>query len=492
MAKPIKAERLKHAAHSEPLQESLRESIRGGTLKAGDRLPAENELAKEARISVYWVRKAIRNLKKEGLLVSRPKSGVYVASPGEEPPTAEADPSATGFSFCHILHATNCRIEFLVSGWNAHNRADWVGICAEASRRSPDIEVHPCFPANAKEYFDLLKTCDVFLTVPTFVAGDPRCPEIQPLALREIEALPVDGKYRRAVLRAGDALGIPLTGTLLTGLLDPGAVPAAERVALASSQTWEEAFGILADMQRKRPDRIGTNLAGGLTYNGLFNHLVRTAGCLVDVRSGRIRLGDAAFRSSLRQIDAFRNKAFAPGNTFASKYHPDQFYAPLVRTWLYGRNPSLLANGPWLYPVGRNGAHYEEGINVGAINRATSCPEECLEFLRYLASPSVQERLAMRLGEHPLSNEVPDRFAAYPKRWKRHLCLLREQSEVFHEVVPGYSWFVGSILVSVATQFMRGDIPMDVLIERVGTEGKLYLAECAGKAARRQRVSSDI
>jgi DNA-binding GntR family transcriptional regulator len=61
---------------SQALQE-IREAIRKGKLKPGDRL-VEMKLAKEMHISRFPIREALRYLEKEGLVETKPFKGTYV------------------------------------------------------------------------------------------------------------------------------------------------------------------------------------------------------------------------------------------------------------------------------------------------------------------------------------------------------------------------------------------------------------------------------
>ncbi len=56
----------------------IREAIRKGKLKPGDRL-VEMQLAKEMHISRFPIREALRYLEKEGLVATKPFKGTYVA-----------------------------------------------------------------------------------------------------------------------------------------------------------------------------------------------------------------------------------------------------------------------------------------------------------------------------------------------------------------------------------------------------------------------------
>jgi GntR family transcriptional repressor for pyruvate dehydrogenase complex len=73
---PLVAERL-----SDRLAVRLAGHIRGGNLKAGDRLPTEAQLSAEHGVSRATVREAVHQLKSLGLVVSRQGAGVFVAPP---------------------------------------------------------------------------------------------------------------------------------------------------------------------------------------------------------------------------------------------------------------------------------------------------------------------------------------------------------------------------------------------------------------------------
>lgn len=66
---------------NQALQE-IREAIRKGKLKPGDRL-VETQLAEEMHISRFPIREALRYLEKEGLVETKPFKGTYVAQLSE-------------------------------------------------------------------------------------------------------------------------------------------------------------------------------------------------------------------------------------------------------------------------------------------------------------------------------------------------------------------------------------------------------------------------
>ena len=63
------------------IRERLREEITGGTLKRGERLPPEHELAGNFGVSRMTIRESIEDLVDEGLLYRRHGVGTFVAFP---------------------------------------------------------------------------------------------------------------------------------------------------------------------------------------------------------------------------------------------------------------------------------------------------------------------------------------------------------------------------------------------------------------------------
>src|SRR5690242_21771771 len=68
------------------LETSLREAIRGGRLRAGERLPSSRELARELGISRGMVQECYGQLLAEGYLTSRTGSATRVADISGQPP----------------------------------------------------------------------------------------------------------------------------------------------------------------------------------------------------------------------------------------------------------------------------------------------------------------------------------------------------------------------------------------------------------------------
>src|SRR6266702_2385798 len=79
----------KNGLMAEQVVIQVRDMIRQGTLKPGDRLPPERELAKRLGISRASLRHGLRFLAAIGVLTSRHGSGTYIA---EGPPARDSEP----------------------------------------------------------------------------------------------------------------------------------------------------------------------------------------------------------------------------------------------------------------------------------------------------------------------------------------------------------------------------------------------------------------
>ena len=92
---------------SDRLALRLGEQIASGSLRPGDRLPTEQQLASVHGVSRTVVREAVHQLKSRALVRSRQGSGVYVAAPPEHHPLA-FDPSVLG-SVQAVVHVVEVR-----------------------------------------------------------------------------------------------------------------------------------------------------------------------------------------------------------------------------------------------------------------------------------------------------------------------------------------------------------------------------------------------
>src|SRR4029450_11536338 len=81
----------------EQMADTLRAEIREGRYRPGDKLPSERELSEGLGVSKVPARKAIVQLRAEGLVTSRVGYGVFVAEPG--PPRRVSDDILRGEAF---------------------------------------------------------------------------------------------------------------------------------------------------------------------------------------------------------------------------------------------------------------------------------------------------------------------------------------------------------------------------------------------------------
>ena len=68
----------------EQIKQQIKEQVFSGSLKAGDKLPSIRLLAKELQIGVITSKRAYDDLCEEGILVSHPGKGVFVAEINKE------------------------------------------------------------------------------------------------------------------------------------------------------------------------------------------------------------------------------------------------------------------------------------------------------------------------------------------------------------------------------------------------------------------------
>ena len=101
------------ASESGPLYLKLRgrveRAINDGTLAGGDALPSERDIAHLAAVSRVTVRKAVRDLVRDGLLVQRHGSGTFVAKP-------------TGRVEQPLSRLTSFTEDMVRRGWKSHSR----------------------------------------------------------------------------------------------------------------------------------------------------------------------------------------------------------------------------------------------------------------------------------------------------------------------------------------------------------------------------------
>ena len=74
---------------SDVIAERLMQAIQSGALQPGDRLPTEQELAREFQVGRTSVREGLQKLRAHGLIESRKGLGAFVAHPSRQDPLAD-------------------------------------------------------------------------------------------------------------------------------------------------------------------------------------------------------------------------------------------------------------------------------------------------------------------------------------------------------------------------------------------------------------------
>ncbi|MFE2461608.1 GntR family transcriptional regulator [Streptomyces sp. NPDC059402] len=153
---------------SQEIAEALRERIRAGDLKAGDRLPTQAELAEEFGVERGTVRQALRALQEDGLLTN-----VSKGSPPRiaEPTTPRAEPQSTmvtlGPRLAEAFRAPRVRIDVV-----CHTSETLMLALSEPLRLIHEGRVHP----EAIDFRVLLPSRDIALAFPVLIereADDP-------------------------------------------------------------------------------------------------------------------------------------------------------------------------------------------------------------------------------------------------------------------------------------------------------------------------------
>ena len=115
------------------LERGLRDAIRSGRLKAGERLPSSREMARELGVSRGLVLECYTQLQAEGYLTSRGGSATRVASGAEAPPSPPPPPATQVRPSIDFKHGLPDLASF--------PRRDWAWAMREACRGVPAGEL---------------------------------------------------------------------------------------------------------------------------------------------------------------------------------------------------------------------------------------------------------------------------------------------------------------------------------------------------------------
>ncbi|MFE0416300.1 GntR family transcriptional regulator [Streptomyces tendae] len=149
---------------SQEIAEVLRERIRGGDLKAGDRLPTQAELAEEFGVERGTVRQALRALQEDGLLTNVSKgSPPRIAEPAA--PRSEPQPTmvALGPRLAEAFAAPRVRVDVV-----CHTSETLMLALSEPLRLIHEGRIHP----EAIDFRVLMPSRDIELAFPVLVEDE--------------------------------------------------------------------------------------------------------------------------------------------------------------------------------------------------------------------------------------------------------------------------------------------------------------------------------
>src|SRR5580693_4007627 len=135
------------------LEASLREAIRGGRLRAGERLPSSRELAHDLGVSRGLVQDCYAQLLSEGYLTSRTGSATRVADVGDQPALSPPTPPPGRQPFEPPLIAD---FEPGVPDLSSFPRTDWAWAVKQACTRAADADLGYGDPRGSAELREVL------------------------------------------------------------------------------------------------------------------------------------------------------------------------------------------------------------------------------------------------------------------------------------------------------------------------------------------------
>lgn len=488
------------SAYDEDAQKLVRDivtQIETGELAAGDRLMSERQLAASCDVSLFAVRRAMKELKRRGLLVSQPRNGVFVAddatpdAPAESParpavittatttataaPACEDESSSDGFRLLDVRTASHCALHFAIAAWDSHNRGDWEAVCRQFSVIDPTVRVEPHFLRQFDEYEQIRDKCDAQISTHAyaFKPDAPRCDHVS-FKRSQLERIGVEPRYIDSVCAAdGQAWGVPINACLMTGYLNRRLLSADAMQQAQQADNWLDLLDILSDAAAGRDEVVALNLLPVATLNP-FHLLTLGSPGLFDRERGLFNAQDPqAYRLLTRAAELIERHGYG-AKLQADGHVPGTPLAAVdftFRAGVYGDTDEWL---PWRFPLGANGAGLE-AINVGAVNRHSSNKAAAQAFLLYLASAPAQQRLNRTRREYSVSKLLDDPFVAFAPAQAAILRQQREQAVLFAEWAPGFLHALESICYPAFVHWYRGHIDTDDLVEIVARHAQAVL-----------------
>ena len=389
----------------------IAEQIKSGALRPGERILSERRLADRYGQSLYIIRLALGQMCKEGVLESRPRSGIYVAEAvalderavGEFPQTALAD----SFHLHDLPMVKETVLRFVVCGWNQQNFAIWQKVCSDFSQIDPLVTVRPLYPTRVGEYMQMIRSSDGFISTPANLAANVPYDRVIGFPMEALEGIGVGERYiQQSVISPGVCGGVPLSATLMIGMLNRRLLGEACATTLLAADSWLEVFELLTEWGAAHPHVPALNLHHRRPLN--LGELLRMIGAdTLAAEKGRLAMDGKYVHEVLDAAAHFyrRTPLWTGGPSGAA--------ARMTFTCNYSAEFDAQSHfSPWVPPIAEGG-QYLEGVNLGVVHPDSAYPDLVSRFLLYLASPAVQQQFAAVGGEHTVNQHVGDPFACY-------------------------------------------------------------------------------
>ena len=379
-------ERKNSEKDAERIAGDIAQSIRSGELAPGTRLQAEGKLTERYGSNVYSVRKAVAQLKSQGLLYSVPKFGVFVSKVVQASPEAAAIPPLDGQTCTTITFATRSTLKL--------QKQLWEQVARDFSAQSPLSEMRTLYCGEN----GILPDADI-IEEGTLSSGYLTSPALMEVGKYFPEAIPESEQML-------DTRGIPFyyAAPVLLYNLD-----LLEKLGFSAPayRNFEEQMLYLEQVMEKAVHTPGLRASG--TAQSV---IIRLGGCIHEIfqRIREHRLDRKTFISEY-------GKRFHSVTDFWKKYpanYPKQarnsyidflagdtpFFLGLTSdyTRLLESAPAFRCGGAMMYAADDT---YSRILVVLAINAATRHPVESLRLIRQFQSAPVQKRIT-ELGGLPL------------------------------------------------------------------------------------------
>jgi len=439
-----------------------RGQIEDGRLTAGMRLPGVNTLAGDYGTGIYQARKAVSILKDEGLVESRPKSGVYVRE-GVAPASGSNGIYRSGrFHLFDNPAGARSPVRLLMHASTPEYSRAWDNVRARFSTAGVGLEL--IFPDEKEDFWRLVPEADIILANPAHIFLDDRLSQLaEPLPKKIVSGAGLAEKYLESVASDGQIMGMPLTGTAFLGLLNPDFISPSERETLGRAGSWPEAWQILFDIQKQGKADYICNMGAVGGALDLAAYIMLAGEGIVDVDDGRPMLSSEKNRAAIGQLAEFLPRLrLAPVGM-----SPMQALERSILTFGYTYQFNRLGDAGryylWPYPVAA-GQTPPEGVVVAVLNKNANMVNEARQLVELFSTRPVQSQLSDIRGEYPLCLPVDEAFAAHPEKWRAGLSRLRRESRPFYSSTMGLVQYPDVEWGLLAAAFWGGNINADEFI----------------------------